>query len=176
MPHQYRDAVCLIQKSRDGTLSRVNAIVLASTVQPANVNRHHALKDRGAVLPEGEYLDLAFPRDLAGHQLKSSNMDAVFQKAYHVPEWEEDAWIGWAHLPSVDEIDEFASAYHAGHERDVKEKQDLRAEILLLEEKLSATQQAPASQPPQNTMSAPSAADLDAIAAEQKAAEETSGA
>ena len=118
MAHQYRDAVVLIQKSRDGTLTRVNAIVLASTVQPANVNRHHALKSSGAVLPAGEYLDLAYPRDLAGHQLKSSDMDAVFQKAYHVPRWSEGSWIGWepVGLPSPSDLDAIAAEEKSAEE------------------------------------------------------------
>lgn len=118
MPLKYRDVVSLVQKSRDGTLTRVNAIVLASTVQPANVNRHQALKHRGAVLPAGEYLDLAFPRDLAVHQLKASDMGAVFQKAYVVPRWTEGAQIGWepAGLPSHADLDAVAADKKAAEE------------------------------------------------------------
>jgi hypothetical protein len=134
---KYGDAVTLIQKSPDGkSLRRVNAIVLRSDTQRADKSRSSgfALNDaQGKALPEGEYLDLAFPRDIPeGHSIKASDMGGIFQPSYVTPPWKEGAFKGW----------------QTG----------------------SATAVVPDSAP------LPSAEDLDAVAADQKAAEATSGA
>jgi hypothetical protein len=96
MAFKYGDAVALVQKSPAGSIRRVNAIVLSSATQPPNATRPNGLKDfKGALLAEGEYLDLAFPRDLGGQELKVSSLEAIFQKAYSVAPWKDGAWIGW---------------------------------------------------------------------------------
>lgn len=97
---KYGDSVTLIKKSREGdkdVLRRVNAIVLHSASQPPNVSRSNALKGPGSVLiPEGEYLDLAYPRDLPeGQIVKSRDMSTIFQPTYATPPWQEGASIGW---------------------------------------------------------------------------------
>lgn len=99
MSLKFGDAVILVQKSGDGTISRTNAIVLGSRIQPFNVNRAHALKDDSRKpLPEGEYLDLAYPNlGLApeGTTLKTRTPDVIFRLAYDVHVWSEELWIGW---------------------------------------------------------------------------------
>jgi hypothetical protein len=100
MPLKYGDSVVLIQKSPDG-YRRVNAIVLASHFQPKNVTRAAALKNDKGILPEGEYLDLEFPRALPEGQRPKSR-DDVFQPAYTVPPFVAGAAIGWRAIPVPD--------------------------------------------------------------------------
>jgi hypothetical protein len=97
MPLKYSDAAVLVKKSPDGKrITRVNAIVMASAIQPKDATaRAGGLKDRsGKMLPEGEYLDLAIPRDLAPG-VKAMSPEVIFQQAVCVPAWREGAWIGW---------------------------------------------------------------------------------
>jgi hypothetical protein len=83
----------------------VNAIVMHSAVQPPNVHRSKALKDHRGIIPEGEYLDIAFPRVLAyGQALKSRTMEALFQPDWAVPAWKEGANKGWE-LPATFEAE-----------------------------------------------------------------------
>ena len=94
MASKFGDAVTLVQKSRDGTFSRVNAIVLASVIQDAA--RPHLKAQDGKFLPAGEYLDLAVPRQFPdGHAPKARDMDSLFRPAYSVAPWVSGAWIGW---------------------------------------------------------------------------------
>ncbi len=105
MALKYGDAVVLVQRLPDGTLRRVNAIVMHSAVQPPNVHRSKALKDHRGIIPEGEYLDIAFPRVLAdGQALKSRTMEALFQPDWAVPAWKEGANKGWE-LPATFEAE-----------------------------------------------------------------------
>lgn len=100
MPYKYRDAVVLIKKSPDGTIRRVNAIVLRSVEQIPNAPRSTALRAQNGVnLPPGEYLDLAFPRDLGGQEGTLGSVESVFSKAHNVPAWKEESWIGWQAVP-----------------------------------------------------------------------------
>ena len=137
MPYKFGDAVVLVQKSLDNgveVIRRVNAFVITSTIQPKDATRANGLRDnKGGVLPEGEYLDLAAPRPFAeGFIPKSREMDTLFCPWYSVGPWTDGSWKGWQ--PG------------------------------------SATAVVPEPAPAQ-----PSEADLDAVAAEQKAAEETTG-
>jgi len=107
MGHKFGDAVTLVQKSRDGTLTRVNATVLRAAVQPTGAEKWDpkqvefakALKGHtGKPLPGGEYLDLAFPNlglAPAGQLLTTSDPALIFKLAHAVPEWNDAAFIGW---------------------------------------------------------------------------------
>ena len=105
MAFKYRDSVTLIQKQTDGSLSRVNAIVLTSRIQPvgadklspAEFQRRGALRGGGSKpLPAGEYLDVVFPVDLPEARIaKESNMNEIFRRASVVPEYKDGAAIGW---------------------------------------------------------------------------------
>lgn len=102
MALKFGDSVILVQKSRGGdgkeTVSRVNAIVLASAVQAPDVHRSQALRDhKGNTLAAGEYLDLAFPNlGLAlEHTPIPRAVEQIFKLAYSVAPWTPDKWIGW---------------------------------------------------------------------------------
>lgn len=110
MSLKYGDAVILIQKSRDGdkdVLRRVNAIVLHSASQPENATRSTGLKSSsGALLSQGEYLDLTYPDPgLDGQSISSRSTDQIFRRAYTVAPWQKGAWIGWqaVAIPASDE-------------------------------------------------------------------------
>ena len=141
MSHEYGDSVVLIKKSPDGSIRRVNAIVLSSVSQVAmtpSTPRSHALRDsKGTVLPEGEYLDVMYPREFDGQPPKSLALDLIVQKAHSVPPWVEGAWIGWQ-----------------GDSTGPAPPSDLS---------------------PDQQDALPSANDLDAVAADQAAADATSG-
>lgn len=102
MPHAFGDVVVLILKSRDGdkdVLRRVNATVLASVTQPANPTPSTALKTNAGVLPEGEYLDVIYPRQFApGQAPKAADLDSLFQRSHVVHPWKDGAVIGWEPL------------------------------------------------------------------------------
>jgi hypothetical protein len=106
MAYKFGDVVVLNKKSPDGSLRRVNAIVIASAVQSADAKLLTGLRDhRGALLPAGEYLDLAFPREYPeGHLIKTRDMESLFQPAYHVAPWKEGAHVGWESAPTVEHI------------------------------------------------------------------------
>lgn len=148
----FGDAVVLIQKSPDGSIRRVNATVLASVVQPSNINPRHALKDHRGVLPEGEYLELLYPRSFPnGQPPRTRDLDSLFQRAVSVPIWRDGAWIGWE--PSVS--DSLKSSLRSL----IADREDQEKKIAELEAKVAE----------------PSAADLDATEEEKKIAEATSG-
>jgi hypothetical protein len=123
MPLKYGDSVILIQKSPDGTLRRVNAIVLESRTQPPNATRPQGLRNsQGALLAEGEYLDVHFPDPSLvadGRVLKTRAPEVIFRPAYSVPPWKDGAWIGWQYgsttpcppspLPSAADLDAVAA-------------------------------------------------------------------
>ncbi len=177
MSLKYGDAVVLVQKRPDGTVHRVNAIVLHSVVQPPNVHRSKALRDHKGPLPEGEYLDLAFPREVVeGQQFKPQSIYSAFSGAVCVPQHKDGATIGWE-LPDTFEAEN--AELRAANAK-------LRAELAKLASSPGpAFEQGPcpdcgckwtASETlPCPECSKPSAADLDAVAEEQKAAEDTSG-
>ena len=104
MPQKYGDAVVLIQKQRDGSLTRVNAHVLRSFVQPdgaetfnpKQVELTRALKDsNGKAFPGGEYLDLAFPTPGLPEPITSRSLENIYRHAASVPPYKDGAWIGW---------------------------------------------------------------------------------
>jgi hypothetical protein len=161
MSLKYGDAVVLVQKWPDGTVHRVKAIVLHSVVQPPNVHRSKALRDHKGPLPEGEYLDLAFPREVVeGQQFKPQSIYSAFSGAVCVPQYKDGATIGWE-LPDTFEAEN--AELRAANAK-------LRAELEFRNEASASLQSQVAALKAQ-----PSAADLDAVAEEQKAAEDTSG-
>lgn len=100
----YGDSVVLVRRAQDGTTSRTNAIVLASTVRvPLNLDRK-PIKDAKPI----EHLDVAFPElSLApnGQGLKTRNLEEIFRLAYDVTPFEEGKWIGFE-VPAVAEAPE----------------------------------------------------------------------
>lgn len=101
MPQKFGDGVTLIQKSPDGSLTRVSAIVLASRIQPdgaetlnpKQVELAKAIKDHNGPKPGGEYLDLAIPTVTLGQTV--NDLSVLFRRGYAVPEWYDGSWIGW---------------------------------------------------------------------------------
>jgi hypothetical protein len=96
MALKYGDAVVLLQKRPDGTVSRVNAIVLDSIVHTPRTADRKVIE--GA--PAEEHLDVMFPRELPdGHTPKTREPGAIFQPAYDVRAWRDDLYIGWQWSP-----------------------------------------------------------------------------
>ena len=173
MSLKYGDAVVLVQKRPDGTVHRVKAIVLHSVVQPPNVHRSKALRDHKGPLPEGEYLDLAFPREVVeGQQFKPQSIYSAFSGAVCVPQYKDGATIGW----------ELPDTFEAENAELRAANATLRAQIEELHTIIGQLNTGAGTYPypDKPTFEAfqaaqPSAADLDAVAEEQKAAEDTSG-
>jgi hypothetical protein len=140
---KYGDAVVLVQKSPDGkTISRVNAIVLRSVMQPPNVARSRALKDHKGQLPAGEYVDLVYPRE-SPFEPKTNNLDAIFQFAHMVGQWEDGKWIGWEPILDKDDFDSFVDrAAKASSElkQQLAEEREAHAKTQALLETASANQ------------------------------------
>lgn len=112
MPLKFGDAVVLVQKSPDGIVRRVNAMVLTSAVQPSNPNPSQALKDHKGVLDPGEYLGLIFPRAFPEGQVpKTSDLDVLFQRTVGTGPWKDGAWIGWESSPRQDDMKGLLDAY-----------------------------------------------------------------
>jgi hypothetical protein len=116
MALKFGDQVVLVQKSLDNdkkeVIRRVKATVLDSVTQPPNVNPREALRDHRGIIPEGEHLELIFPRTfLNGQPPKARDLDLLFQRAVSVPQWKEGLWIGWELpapppvLPSAADLD-----------------------------------------------------------------------
>lgn len=90
----YGDSVVLVRRTQDGTITRTNAIVLASTARVPTTLDRKPIKDAKLV----EHLDVAFPElSLApnGQVLKTRSLEEIFRPAYGVAPWEEGAWIGF---------------------------------------------------------------------------------
>jgi len=117
MALKFGDAVVLVKKSPEGKVTRVNAIVIAGVVQPPGVHGSKALKNHAGVLPEGEYLDLAYPvPELADSGLAPTtrDLDVLFRKTAATPPYVDGAWIGWetaesSSLPSAADLDAVAA-------------------------------------------------------------------
>src|ERR1700690_81009 len=125
MTLKFGDDVTLVKKSPDGTITRVNAIVIASVVQQPGVHRSKALRTQSGVLPEGEYLDLAYPvMELAqtGVAPTTRDMDVLFRKTSATPPWKEGSWIGWE-LPIAQAALNKLTAEHAYWTEKAKEKE-----------------------------------------------------
>jgi hypothetical protein len=168
MSLKYGDAVVLVQKWPDDTVHRVKAIVLHSVVQPPNVHRSKALRDHKGPLPEGEYLDLAFPREVVeGQQFKPQSIYSAFSGAVCVPQYKDGATIGWE-LPDTFEAENAElRAANAKLRAELEFRNEASASLVDEVKRLQSQVAALKAQP--------SAADLDAVAEEQKAAEDTSG-
>jgi hypothetical protein len=103
MALKYGDVVVKVQKvnGKDGTVtvSRVNAIVLASSLkQGLRADRKPLTDTAGKKLAPVEHIDLAFPDPglvPEGQTLKTRNVDSIFRLAYDVKPWEKDAQIGY---------------------------------------------------------------------------------
>lgn len=178
---KYGDAVVLVQKNPDGTLRRGNAIVLASSLHvPTTADRKPVLgADKKPVDPV-EHLDLAFPvPSLApdGGAPKTRNMDEIFRPAHDVPPYVEGAWVGY-------EVAEEADDRIEGSPRELVEQKfgEASEEIARLRQqndgKASRITQLDAEIVDLKAENAklkatPSAADLDAAAADTAAKEAT---
>ena|ERR1035438_10080836 len=91
MALKYRDSCVYVKKSPDGSITRVNAIVLSSVMRvPTTADR----KPVKGALPS-EHLDLAVAIDHGAGPLKIRNMDYIFQPAYDVAPWADDRNNGW---------------------------------------------------------------------------------
>jgi hypothetical protein len=93
---KYSDSVTLVQRQSDGSITRTNALVLASAIQPKNASIHTGLKNQHGLLPEGEYLDLAFLTPMPdGQVLKTTSAENYTRPAHLVAPWKDGAVIGW---------------------------------------------------------------------------------
>lgn len=104
---QYGDVVVLVRKSHpDGKITRVNALVVASYVQPEGAEKlspaaagaAHALKGpAGKVLAGGEYCDVAYLAPLTKGQTSPSsrNLETLFRQESRVREFSDEAFVGW---------------------------------------------------------------------------------
>ena len=97
MALNYGDAVVLVKKSPGGeNVTRVNAIVLASSAHAPMTHDRKVIRVDGKALPPEEHLDVAFARPMPdGHVLKSHDLGQVFQPAYDVRPWQEGMALGW---------------------------------------------------------------------------------
>lgn len=113
---KYGDMVTLVKKSREGSIQRVNAIVLLSALHgPLGQDRRPLVVD-GKALPAVEHLDLAFPDPglvPAGQTLKTRNVELIFRLAYDVAEWNESLWIGFE-VPAEPISADFVEALKSG--------------------------------------------------------------
>lgn len=169
MSHKYGDAVLLVQKSRDGNVRRVNAIVLGSRDRSPTSADQKILEVDGVALPEEEHLDLVYPDPglvPEGQMLTTRDVDSIFRKTYETRAWTEDAWIGF----------EEGAQEQLAHAR--KAISDMNAGIAVLRQQLAETTEGrdeALQQLADQGKRKPSAADLDADAAEKKAAKDTKG-
>lgn len=193
---KYGDAVVFVQKQVDGSIRRANAIVLASRIYaPIGQDRRPV-----AGADKEEHVDLAFPvLSLApeGYVLKTRNLEEIFRPAYDVRQYVEGAWVGFE-LPAVtDRIegsprDESGQQFGEASETIANLRYDLRMANTVIEQlqaerivTFPTTEGAVTSSgKTQDELDAdhaeqkasealPSAADLDAVTAEQQAAAET---
>jgi hypothetical protein len=170
MSHKYGDSVVFIQKTVDAegqeTVRRLNAIVLGSFTQPQGaekLGRHKQVlrNHTGKPLPAGEYLDLAYPNPgivLADGNARTRAPELIFRLAFHQALWTTGAFTGWE--PSIKAEDVTGLVEALSQSRGIN--QALRSEI----GRLSAKTQ-------EDAPKLPSAADLDALAAEQAAKDST---
>lgn len=112
MPQPYGATVILCSKSHDtGLVTRVNALVLRSVVQPDGAETFNpkeaelkrVLKGAGGkALKGGEYLDLLTLQPLPEGQDYTTVrvVEAICRLASIVPPYVEGSWIGWE-LPAV---------------------------------------------------------------------------
>lgn len=100
---KYGDAVVLVQKNNsDGSLRRLNAIVLASSLHVPTTADRKPVKGAEPI----EHLDIAFAVPTLvpdGQVLKTRNLEEIFRHAYDVPVYTEGAWLGYELLPDIDE-------------------------------------------------------------------------
>ena len=179
MAKSYGDAVVLVRKSRDGSIERLNAIVLAtSTHTPITLDRK-PVKDADP----GEHLDIAYAvQTPTGQPPKTRDMGEIFRPAYDVAPYVEDAWVGYeeaaksedltleqlaalakplweAEQKARDVVEDEAEAQERAA-ADAKAKEEAEASALAAQAQAEADAKASAD-------GKPSAEDLDAVAAEQ---------
>lgn len=190
---KYGDVVVLVQKNgSDGSLRRLNAIVLASANHAPNVLGKPASDVKKLHADAVEHLDLAFAVPTLvpdGGVLKTRNLEEIFRPAFTVAPYVADAWIGWE--PAVAEV---VDERIEGSPREVVEAAQFReaseivarlrkgladSEELVVAQEIKITsleaQIAGMTKAPEPAPGQPSAADLDAVAAEQAAKDATSG-
>lgn len=147
---KYGDRVTLVQKNTDGSLRRLNAIVLASSTHTPLTHDRKVVKDAKPCL----HIDLAYAVPTLvpdGGVLKTRNMEEIFRPAYDVAPYLDDAWIGYEVVAdasdSIAHLETALAAERAKCGAALAEIAKLKAE--------------------------PTQADLDAVAAEQAAREAT---
>ena len=130
MALKFKDAVLYVTKSPDGTISRVNAIVLRSALHaPIGVDRR-PIKD----VPEEEHVDLAFPASTV--QPKSNDVDGIFRVAVAQRRFVDGLSSGWENEPGIalaSEIVEKENALAAA----TRSVQELSAEVETLHKKIA---------------------------------------
>lgn len=177
---KYGDVVLKLQ-SADGKVTMVPAIVLGSTTHvPVGGDRKPIAGAEAEVHVDIAYPDLNLVRE--GETLKTRDVASIFKLAYDVAPWRRGAAIGY-----VGEGQNF-EAIMAADSGDLKEKYEIleseHTSALLTIENLRAKlseagipfEDNPDEQGNQtNASGAPSAEDLDKVAAEQAVAEATQG-
>lgn len=189
---KYGDAVVLVQKNPDGTVRRGNAIVLASSLHVPTTADRKPVKDADA----SDHLDLAFPVPTLvpdGAAPKTRNVDELFRLAYDVAPYVEGAQVGY----EVAEVEDgriegsprelVLQKFGEASEEIARLRKDLAdtteyskaqgVTIENLEADLAAERAKCGAALAENAKlkATPSSADLDAVAAENKAKDATQG-
>jgi hypothetical protein len=149
MALKYGDVVVKVQKvnGKDGTVtvSRVNAIVLASSLkQGLRADRKPLTDTAGKKLAPVEHIDLAFPDPglvPEGQTLKTRNVDSIFRLAYDVKPWEKDAQIGYELGPTEENFDALLAALQdlrKANADNLAGLEDAKAQVAKLIEELAA--------------------------------------
>lgn len=183
MPLKYGDVVVKVQRLRDGSISRVNAIVLASAVHvPTAVDRTPLKDAAGQVVAASEHIDLAYPDPglvTEGQTLKTRNVESIFRLAYDVAPYESGNAIGWERPLSGDVLVKLLTSHASTLQTALATEkicEDLRAKVADLEAAAAQTTVAVQGTVGDTGAGAPSAEDLDRDAAEKAAAAVTIGA
>lgn len=199
---KYGDAVVLVQKNHsDGSLRRLNAIVLASSLRVPTTADRKAIE--GA--EKTEHLDIAFPVPTLvpdGGVLKTRDTGEIFRPSYDVGPYVDGAWLGYE-LPDADnlvkaqgvtienlegeigtlkgQLDEQCQKAGAALAKnsELREGHQIAFDSAIKWREYAASLEKIAHVPhiaaDETRTTAPSAADLDAVAAEQAAKEATAG-
>jgi hypothetical protein len=89
MALKFGDVVNYVTKSPDGTVNRVNAIVLRSAIRAPIGHDRRLIKDA----PEEEFIDLGFV--VAQQSPKSNDVDGILRFAGSQRQWGENLVTGW---------------------------------------------------------------------------------
>lgn len=160
---KYGDRVTLVQKSTDGSLRRLNAIVLATARHIPLTHDRKPVQDAGP----SDHVDLAFPVPTLvpdGAVLKSRDTGEIFRIAYDVAPYADGAWIGYETVADAD-----ADALKAELAAERAKCGAALADLAECEHQLAKANDKLEIAGRSKSDAAPSAADLDAHAAEEAA-------